>query len=215
LEFVTWTHDLFHPNEKYNERYNGPLGRYLSASSFSKEEIAYTRTQSMLHYLNCVSPAMFGIKGIVVKKDDIGNSWRMNFAMRHLFTSFGNDVSARVYFQTPQYNWVFTLHNYNNFNSSFQGLEAEIVDYIIKTEKKELPFSARLMAWGQPKDNEFKTSSSTFGALVGLKLQYPATEIFRPFIETEAKTAGWVAGNPFLGSNVSVRLGVNAVFGGQ
>ena len=220
LEFTSWAYDLFNPSTPYKERgkYSTITGidRYIDPTKLNKaEQVDYMRKQSMLHYINCISPLMFGIKGISVKKDDMGNHWRLNFAGRHIFTSFGNDVSAKVYYQTPIYNWVFTLHNYNNFNHSFQGLETELVDLIVKTEKKELELSFKAMVWGQPEHNDFKTSKIQAGGLIGMKLQYPLSKIFRPFAELEAKSAGWVAGNPYLGNNMSVRLGLNAVFGGQ
>jgi hypothetical protein len=219
LEFAGWSHDLFNPNEKYNDRGihssgNG-IARYISPEQFSKEEISYMRTQTQLHYLNCISPSMFGIKAITVKKDELGNAWRLNFATRHLFTSFGNDISTKVYYQTPNNNWIFTLHNYNNFNNTFIGLEAEIVDYILKFNKKELPLTLRAIAWTQPINNEFKTDKSQLGGLFSLKLQYPLTQLLRPYIDLEAKSKGWVAGNVFLGSNISVRLGLNVIFGGE
>lgn len=208
LEYTSWAHNLFNPSEKFTHRYNSP-------ENFTKEAIAYMRTQANLHYINAISPLMFGIKGIVVKKDEIGNSWRLNFTGRHLFTSFGNDVSAKFYFQTPKNNWVFTLHHYNNLKNSFQGLETELLDVIIKTANKDIEMSFKTMVWRQPKNNDFYTSSAQAGGLLGVKFQYPLTKILRPYLEVEGKTAGWVAGHIFLGSNVNVRLGVNAVFGGQ
>jgi hypothetical protein len=220
LAFTSWVYDLFNPTAQYKERgkYSEISGvdRYISPDKLNKaEQVDYMRKHSMLHYINCISPLMFGIKGISVKKDDMGNQWRLNFTGRHIFTSFGNDVSAKVYYQTPAYNWVFTLHNYNNFNHTFQGLETELVDVIVKTEKKELEFSIKAMVWGQPKNNDFKTSDAQAGGLVGIKMQYPFSKIIRPYIDIEAKSAGWVAGNPYLGNNMSIRLGLNAVFGGQ
>ena len=68
----------------------------------------------------------------------------------------------------------------------------------------------RLDLWLQPEQQQFETSKGKPGGLVSLKLARPFNKRLDSFIELEAKTDGWVAGNVYLDDNVSVRLGLIA-----
>ena len=62
----------------------------------------------------------------------------------------------------------------------------------------------------QPKGQSFFATRRQAGGLAGIQIRTGRGRVWQPYVEGEAKTAGWVAGNPFLDANVSVRAGVMA-----
>jgi hypothetical protein len=214
-DFSAWVYDLFHPDEPYENRGIHPSGvgidRYITNDDLTEEERDYLGKQAKLHFLNLISPMVIGFNSIVVKKDSIGNDVRINFALRHLLTSFGSDISTNIFYQTSLYNLFFAYHHYQNYRSHFPGVELEIIDYPLKIKTKTYSLTARIMLWTQPENQLFKTSNMKLGGLFGIKAHYPLNRIWQPYFELEGKTPGWVAGNVFLESNLSMRLGVRAM----
>ena len=85
-----------------------------------------------------------------------------------------------------------------------------MLDLPLKLSTKTLPLTLRTMVWSQPKDQSFYTTKGQFGGLIYAQLRYPKGETWQPYVEVEGKTKGWVAGNPFLGANFTVRAGISA-----
>ncbi len=210
-DFTAWSKALFNPNTLYEARGIHPLGnginRYIKPSQLSPQELDYLKKQGNLQLLNLLSPHLFGFPKFKLKSGENGNYYG-SFAVRHLLTSFGNDISLDIFYQTPKHNLFFTLHNYNNRDNAFWGLEASILDKRVINDK--LLVSGRSMLWAQPKNQSFQTSESSLGGLVGLRGAYEVGEIWFPYLELEAKTKGWVMGNVFLEENISVRAGLSA-----
>ncbi|NJL76756.1 MAG: hypothetical protein HC892_18770 [Saprospiraceae bacterium] len=129
-----------------------------------------------------------------------------SFAVRHSLTSFGNDVSLDVFYQTPKTNIFTSLHNYNNLNASFWGLESAIIDKPLLNDK--LLVSGKGMLWIQPQDQSFTTNKGSLGGLLNFRGSLQLGTWF-PYVELEGKTKGWVIGNVFLGENISLNCGLN------
>jgi hypothetical protein len=65
-----------------------------------------------------------------------------------------------------------------------------------------------MMGWFQPARQGFMTARAEPGGLLEGKVYVPIVGKADLYLNLEAKSAGWVAGNPFLGQNVSLRSGV-------
>ncbi len=97
-DFTAWVDALFNPNRPYESRGVHPSGvginRYIKPTSLSSEEIEYLQKQGILQWLNLISPHLFGFSKIKLKSTPKGDYFG-NLAVRHLLTSFGNDISIR------------------------------------------------------------------------------------------------------------------------
>jgi hypothetical protein len=181
----------------------------LKLSDLRDHEKKYLKTRAMLSLLNLASPMMFGIRSIPLGKD---NGISGNFAIRHLYTSFGTDLSANVYLKMAPFNMVFALHFYQNYEHVFPTLEARLVDFPIRFRNWGLYISPRIMIGMQPVNHEFRTKYAEFFGLLGARVDFAVNKHFLPYMELTAKTDGWVAGNEYLERNVSLRVGLSARF---
>ncbi|MDV7395379.1 hypothetical protein RZS08_28595, partial [Arthrospira platensis SPKY1] len=120
-------------------------------------------------WLNLLSPHLFGFPKIKLKSSEKGDYFG-SFAVRNLLTPFGNDISLDVFYQTPKNNFFFALHNYNNLNSSFFGIEGAIIDKPFLENR--LLFSGRSMIWTQPKNQSFTTDKASLGGMVSIRSSY-------------------------------------------
>lgn len=206
-DFTAWASALFNPNRPYTDRGIHPSGiginRYIKPSDLSLEEFKYLKRQGNLQWLNLLTPSLFGFAKIKIKSSEKGDYFG-NFAVRHLLTSFGNDISLDVFYQSPTNNLFFSLHNFNNLSTSFWGLEASIIDK--KYLKDKLLLSSKYMIWIQPKNQSFTSPEGSLGGLINLRGSYSFGNWF-PYVELEGKTKGWVMGNVFLEDNVSLKCG--------
>jgi hypothetical protein len=80
------------------------------------------------------------------------------------------------------------------------------------TPKFGLLLSPRVLLGMQPKNQDFRTSDPEFLGLFGLRVDFAISKHILPFIDFSVKTNGWIAGNEYLNSNVSIKLGVSARF---
>ena len=208
-----WVYDLFRPDEPYAARGAHPSGdgsvaRYIKFEQLTDDERRYLLIHSWLSYLNYASPLLYSFNSFEL--GDSGFLW--NFALHHYLTSFGGDVSATMFLKKGAFNMAFALHNYFNYQNYFPAVEAELVDYQLNLGKLGFLLSPRVIIGMQPKDQVFKTSSPEFLGLFGLRVDYMASRHFLPYLDFIVKTDGWVAGNEYLSSSASVRLGVSMRF---
>lgn len=206
-DFTGWVYDLFKPNESYTSRGTHPNGngvdRAIKRSDLTKEEDDYLAKMGRMQYINFLSPAMIGVSRIKLNEQSA-----FSFAGRHVLNSFGYDVGADIFLEIKGSQWFVGLHGYQNQQRFFPGIEIEKPSFEIKTKKKSIPMQARAMFWLQPKDQLFKTDKATPGGLLQLRGKHQVGKNFFVYAEAEAKTEGWVAGNPYLNSNVTMRMGL-------
>ena len=103
---------------------------------------------------------------------------------------------------------AFAYHNYLNYKHYFPAVEAELVDYPFRF----MYFSPRAIIGMQPKNHDFRSGEAEFLGLLGLRIDFMASQRFLPYFDFTYKTNGWIAGNEFLSSNASVRIGLSARF---
>jgi hypothetical protein len=158
--------------------------------------------------VNYLSPMMFGFRSLPFGDTDI----RWNFAFRHFLTSFGTDLSFEMLVNIEKFNFVAAYHNYQNYEHIFPAIEIEMVDYPVKVKNMNMYISPHIMAGIQPKQQGFRTSEAEFFGMIGSRADFQITRQWLPYIEVTAKTNGWIAGNEFMESNISTKLGISARF---
>ena len=218
MDLMAWAHALFNPDTRYSERGTHPSGtgidRYITTEDLSPEAIRYLRRQTFVDLINCVSPLMIGIS-----RFDLGDLWggRLygNFSLRHYLTSFGDDNSLELLFQLLRHeqqplNAYLVLHNYNNYQHPFAGLEAGIVDLPLWDGR--LLLSSNLHGWLQPES--FLSGKALPGGSVSLRLAANLSQgdnpyaLCIPYVEVGYKTQGWVAGNVYLDATPLLNAGL-------
>jgi hypothetical protein len=209
LDMTAWIYDLSRPDIPYSDRGLHPSGvgirRYRVTTDLNTEELDYLKKMGKLQYLNFVSPQMVFINSIRLNDDT-----RFNFSLFHYLTSFGYDLGGNVFLEYQNQKIFFAIHNYHNLNHSFYGLEAQLLDKELEIYRRKLTITPSFHVWTQPKDQEFRTSKSQLGAKVSLNVSALLDEVWRPYIDLSAKSAGWVAGDPYLSSNFNFRIGIRA-----
>jgi hypothetical protein len=212
LDFLGWTRDLFRPSEPYTARGIHPSGiginRYTKTTDLTSEELSYLKTQGVLQWLNVISPMMVGIQSIKLSDNGLYG----NFLIRDYLTSFGNDISCNVFLMNPKYKFVFAYHSYQNYNRSYPGIEAQLIDFEQKICSKSISISPRVLLGWQPLHQEFKTNNASFLGLAECKVELKTKGFLHPFTELSVKSKGWVAGNEFLNNNFSCRMGIVCEF---
>lgn len=207
LDFNAWVYDLHRPNEPFTDRGVHPSGvginRYIKFDDMTPEMVGYLRTMGNRQLLNYVNPQLLGIRRIRLGSDTYGN-----VALRHYLTSFGDDINLDLFYKRGVNNFYAVIHRYSNQKQSFGGLEVQWVDKPIRVARQPLVLTMRGMAWSQPAEQSFFATKGKPGGLFSVQLRTGSGRVWQPYIEAEAKTAGWVAGNPFLDAKTSVRAGV-------
>jgi len=211
FDMTGWVYDLFRPDEPYEARGIHPSGvginRYRTTRDLTDDELSYLEMQSYLHFLNYLSPMLCGFQSI-----PLGGGLTGNFAMRHLLTSFGSDVSAQFFLKYETFNVVFAYHIYLNYKNYFPAIEAELIDYPLYLGKFGMFLSPRIIFGMQPEDQKFKTEKPEFLGLFGLRIDFMLSKHFLPYLDFTAKTDGWVAGNVYLEKNISLIIGASLRF---
>jgi hypothetical protein len=211
-DMTAWAYDLFRPDEPYEARGPHPSGvginRYRTTQDLTNDELKYLKNRFYWHSINYLSPMLFGLRSVSLGNSELTG----NFAMRHLLTSFGTDVSAQVFLKYKPFNMAFAYHSYLNYDHYFPAIEAELVDYPLYFGEFGIFLSPRIIMGLQPENQKFKTGNPEFLGLFGLRADFTVNKYFLPFIALTAKTDGWVAGNEYLDSNISVEIGVSARF---
>lgn len=215
LDCNAWVYDLFHPDEPYEARGTHPSGvginRYIKYDDLNSEEKDFLDQNYKLSYINLVNPFLFRVHRFNSVNPINQQPFQWNMTLRHHLTSFGYSVDANLFYLQKDINALAVLHNYFNYDHYFPGLELTLVRFPIKFNQKRVPLSIRSSIWLQPEEQKFQTEQSELGGIATLKLHYPSFKAWESFIEVEAKTPGWVAGNVYLEDNISVRLGVSVL----
>ena len=209
LDFNAWVYDLHRPNEPFENRGVHPSGvginRYIKFDDMTPQMLGYVRAMGNRQLLNYLNPQLLGIRRIRLGPDMWGN-----VALRHYLTSFGDDMNIDLFFKRGADNLYAVIHRYSNQKQGFGGLEIQWIDKPIRVARQPLALTLRGMAWSQPAEQSFFATKGKAGGLLSVQLRAGSGRVWQPYLEAETKTAGWVAGNPFLEARTSVRAGVMA-----
>jgi hypothetical protein len=170
---------------------------------FTTEEERYLSMQFGLSLLNFVDPFLFTIRGVSLPLES-GDEVVVNAALRAVPTPYGQEVRVDAYAKWKGVVGRVSLHNGFNHASWFPGLSAEA-----KTQWKWVRLSGGLALWLQPVNQSFTSAVYAPGGQLTLRLGAALLDgRLAPWLEGEAKSAGWVLGSPFLDARVSLRVGL-------
>ncbi len=212
LDFTAWVYDLFRPTEPYEARGVHPSGvgidRYIKPSDLTSEELRYLKRQGRLAFLNLLDPHLLGISRFRVTNGESSEPVDVNLSIRHHLTSFGYTIDANLFYKKDDLNLFLVLHNYANKERHSPGLDVELLRYPFTISQSPLSLNLRSALWLQPEEQMFKTKEAKLGGLASLRVGWSGFRNVEPFMEVTAKTEGWVAGNAYLDSNMSVQTGL-------
>jgi len=103
------------------------------------------------------------------------------------------------------------IHGMAAFNQVglFPGVELEVLRIgVADVAGAPLVIDARGSAWLQPERLRFDSGHRVPGGLASLRASWGGPRTIEPYLEVEAKTRGWVAGDVYLDRNLSVRTGL-------
>jgi hypothetical protein len=159
----------------------------------------FMRRQAALSFLNFVDPFVFLFRGVEVD----GTRW--NAALRSVPTSFGFDVRLDLFHRRGVTGMVLALHSYLNDARYFPGGEVELVARRVGP----LRIGGRVNAWLQPDGQSVSSHGARPGGNLVVVMALPlASGRLDPYLELDAKTAGWVTGNARLEAGLAARLGL-------
>jgi hypothetical protein len=214
LDCDGWAYDLFRPDEPYAARGVHPSGvgidRYRSYSRLAPEEQAYLRRQTTLSLLNFLDPNLVGIERIRWPWTWAGEPVDVNLAVRHLPAAFGYDVRTDVFVRRGEsVRTLLSLHAGFNRVGLFPGVELEVLRMpVAAVAGAPLVIDARGSVWLQPERLRFDSDRRIPGGLASVRASWGGVRTVEPYLEIEAKTGGWVAGDVYLDRNLSVRTGL-------
>jgi len=220
MDYLGWVRDLHRPQESFASRGVHPSGvgirRYTRTSDLTAEEKDYITKQSKLHFLNLVSPQMFGWKQWTVTSPTTGRALGLNGSLAHYLTPFGHAVKLNLFMKTMIKETPFGTQGLyfawqQNFNKAKSTPQIEIEHRPLMLKVSAWGLGARVMAWLQPRGQDFFADSAEAGGLLGVKLMHRGMLGVQPWFEAEAKSSGWVAGQVDLGRTYALRAGVEAL----
>jgi hypothetical protein len=120
--------DLFRPDEPYEARGPHPKGgvrRIRTYDELTPEEQRYLRTMRNLSFLNLLDPNLIGLTGLNVELG--GAPTRVNAALGHHLTSFGDAFFVSLFARRNQSRLYGELMLFRNQTGHFPGLRVELV----------------------------------------------------------------------------------------
>lgn len=214
LDCDGWAYDLFRPDEPYTARGIHPSGvgidRYRSYSHLAPDEQAYVRRQTKLSLLNFLDPNLLGIHRIRWPWSSPDAPVDFNVAVRYLPAAFGGDIRTDVFVrQGERLRGLVSLHAGLGGAGLFPGLDVEFLRIPVGAiGGAPVVLDARGSLWLQPERLRYRSGRHVAGGLASIRAAWGGPRRFEPFVAIEAKTEGWVAGNVYLGRNVSARAGL-------
>lgn len=214
LDCTAWVYDLFRPDEPYEARGLHPSGvgvdRYIAYGDLAEEEREYLRLQRNLSLVNLLDPFLFGRDRFQGTGPLDGRPLEWNVTARHYLTPFGYSLGANLYLRNHRGKLLAALFAYVNDERVLPGLDLRWVDHPVTLGDSPARLSARAAVWRQPEDQRFRADEAHTGGLLAARLALPVNRRWELFVEAEAKSEGWVAGNVSLDAGATVRAGVVA-----
>jgi hypothetical protein len=205
-DLTAWIYDMFSPATSYTDRDPFPegegLNRRIGYSDLGAEGQEYLKKQKNLALLNFVNPAIFLFNRFTINPD-----FSFLLFTQYSPTHFGNDIAIFVPFKLKSYNQMFAVHNYNNHEKAFIGLQYGMYELRPFTNK-DIDLGGTLNLWSQPENQGFYDNRGKFGGALELQAGYALGKGFSTVLSTQYKSSGWMIGNPYLDDNFSFRVGV-------
>jgi hypothetical protein len=183
------------------------IDRYIRTTDLSPGEHDFLAREGHLQLLNFLDPNLLGMDGATLRDPRNGADFRVNASAAHYLTSFGHTIDVNLFLREEATNLFIVLHRYTNGARSLPGMEVQLLDAPVAIAGRSLDISPRVALWLQPRDQAFMTTSVQPGGLLSVRVRQATSARIATFVEFQAKTAGWVAGDVHLDRNVSVQIG--------
>ncbi|MCA2961816.1 MAG: hypothetical protein IOD12_16320 [Silvanigrellales bacterium] len=210
-----WVSDLFRANEPYEARGKHPTGegvnRYRKSTDLTPSERSYLNRNKRFALINFIDPFAYGFEDFWYDTAD-GVNYYYNFRGFHYLTGFGGDTGVQLYLKSRGFKGTVSLHFYKNRSTTFPGVEFQWVEAKPFEAFSSLAFTPRLMAWTQPEGLRFFDKTQKPGGLVSLRVAWKEKRYAQPWLELQAKSEGWVAGEVNQSDGLATRLGVASEF---
>lgn len=210
LDCNAWVYDLHRPDEPYTARGVHPSGvginRYITNTQLTDRERRYLRRQFAFSFLNLVDPFLVGKDSF--RSEFFGKEWNWNANLAHSLTSFGYVIDARFFLRAGDEKYLLTLHN-GFAHKYYPGLTLEIVDLPVGDG---FFVTSGITLWGQPTDQRLDATKRQWMLDVMSQFSVQWTRQTFYYFGVQAKTPGWMMGDPYLDGNVSVWTGFKTSF---
>jgi hypothetical protein len=206
-DIASWVYDLFNPFQPFEARGVHPTGlgidRYINPKEdFTDEMTQYATKMGARSLLNVLSPSVIGISKIRFKENVF-----FNLSLRHTLTSFGDDRQVDFFYKDLRNRFLLSYHNYSNKTKKFSGIEVQMVDKKINLLSRHTNMNIKLMVWNQPEKLLFEDVKGKPGGAIELQIIPEIKKWYKPYLELEAKTHGWLAGNTYQRSMLGIKAG--------
>lgn len=208
-DLTAWVYDMFNPDLPFTSRDVFPGGegvnRRVGFSDLSADAQDYLEKQRSLSLLNFVNPAIFFINRI-----RISDAFSFNFFTQYVPTHFGNDVALYIPFTYRNYDLLVNFHKYSNKEDAGAGVGLGIYNFRLNG-KLESDLSVNY--WNQPKS--FYSDEKISGGFINFESRYQMSKKLAVFLAFDAKTKGWMIGEPDLYKDYSIQAGINFNYSGK
>jgi len=210
LDCNGWVYDLHRPDEPYTARGVHPSGvginRYITNSQLTDRERRFLRRQFAFSFLNFVDPFLVGKDSF--RSEFFGKEWSWNANLAHSLTSFGYVIDARMFLKEGDEKYLLTLHNGFGLHY-YPGISVEMVDLPVGDG---FFVSSALTVWTQPKAQRLDAQDRQWLFDLSTQFNFQWTRQTFTYFGVQAKTPGWMMGDPYLDGNVSVWTGFRTSF---
>ncbi len=202
-DLTAWIYDMFSPETPFSVRDNFPGGegvnRRIGFADLTADGQDYLKKQRTLSLLNFLNPAIFFINRI-----KINDYFSFNFFTQYAPTHFGNDLALYIPFKLNDTRLLLNLHRYSNYKEAGFGIGAGYFDIPLTSRLKS---DIEMTFWNQPKN--FLDNNKVTGGYLHLESSYALNNSFEVFLGLDAKTKGWMIGEPKLHKGYSITAGLH------
>jgi len=209
-----WVYDLFRPSAPYADRGPHPLGgirRTRLDADLSPEEFVYLGRMRNLGLLNLVDPFLYGLRGLELPWPSGGPALQLAGAVRHHLTESGDLLELTLLARREPWNVEAALRAYSNQSHSFPGLALRLHRLPLRVAGVSAFASGAVDLWVQPSDHDFFTAAGAPGGAIRIEGAVPVLPHGEAFLRFQAKTQGWLAGDPSLDAAAEASVGINVV----
>ncbi len=210
LDCNAWVYDLHRPDEPYQARGVHPSGvginRYIDNTKLTDRERRYLRKQFALSFVNFLDPFLVGKDKF--SGNFLGKNWSWNANLAHSLTSFGYVVDTRFFLRDGDEKYLLTLHN-GFAHKYYPGVTLEMLDLPVGDG---FFVSSGITHWPQPTDQRLDATKRQWMLDLMTLFSFQWTRQTFTYFGVQAKTPGWMMGDPYLDGNVSVWTGFRTSF---
>lgn len=200
-DLTAWAYDMYLPNEPYTARAPFPNGegvnRRIGYSELPADAQQFLKEQRGLTWMNFANPAVLGIDRI-----RFGGDFAFNVFLQYAPTHFGHMRAVHMPFRIGRKHFHIGAQEFVGLHTKGMGLRLEHSGFRL-TPLTTLDVGVAL--WDQPKS--FTATERMVGGSSRATIGHRINEHFTLTATAQAKTDGWMLGDPYLKANATFRLG--------